>query len=185
MARSSARRMVNICTGLAPDLKAFRPSDCPAPARLSRAVPGAGALSKKFSTSSRFCREPSPFDRVRGHGREGEPTCGGSHVGIGTWSGSGGVVFPPAARAGGQAARGGRFRSRAQGRYPVPQLRSAHTHLLPAATTALSGPRRLLCRRLPKCWILPPRPLPPLTAQRLPKRTPTRPRTSLTATPTG
>jgi len=45
-----------------------------------------------------FCAEPSPFDRVRGHGREGEPTCGGIHVGIGTWSGSCGTASCAAAR---------------------------------------------------------------------------------------
>src|SRR5580658_9823319 len=98
MARSSGRRAVNIWVDRAPDLKVFRPSDSPASARSPRAVPGHGAQQEIFYLIT-FCVEPSPFDRVRGHGREGEPTCGGIHVGIGTYGGSGGIASRPAARA--------------------------------------------------------------------------------------
>src|SRR6202035_2029535 len=97
MERSSARHAANIWADREPDLKLSAPLIV-RPQQGPLSSPGQGAQQENFYLIT-FWAEPSPFDRVRGHGREGEPTCGGFHVGIGTYGGSGGVVSCPISRA--------------------------------------------------------------------------------------
>src|ERR1700719_4595377 len=96
MERSSARHAANIWADREPDLKLSAPLIV-RPQQGPLSSPGQGAQQENFCLIT-FCVEPSPFDRVRGHGREGEPTCGGIGVGTGTYGDRGGIASRPILR---------------------------------------------------------------------------------------